>query len=53
MDRKTKIVVYCAIALFILALVGMFITQEPAKTMMENARSGSPFNPSAQQLINR
>jgi hypothetical protein len=51
MDREIKKTVYCVIALFILALVGMLVTQQPAKTMMENNRPGSPFNQSVYTLI--
>ena len=39
------------LAIFILSLVAMLVTRQPAKAMMENARSGSPFNPSARQLL--
>lgn len=53
MNRKTKILVCLVMTLFILSLVGMLVIQEPARTMMKNARPGSPFNLSAQQMMDR
>lgn len=51
MNRKTKMFVCFFVALFILSLVGMLVTQEPAKTMMKNYREGSPFNPGIHNLL--
>jgi hypothetical protein len=51
MDKEVKKTMYYAIVLFILCLVGMLVTQQPAKIMMENNRPGSPFNQSVYTLI--
>ena len=53
MDKKTKRLVSLVVALVVVITVGMIVTGQPAKMMMESYREGSPFNPNLHDTLAR
>ncbi len=51
--KKTKRLVSLVVALVVVITIGMIVTGQPAKMMMESYREGSPFNPNMHNTLAR